>query len=143
MHVPLVYDSVSLILKEIKNTLTLKAKFIGCVLFVCPVLIFWKHKQNNVPIHLKHNTYLEQRRFVSWSEQGIVSQNSWALALWPWANLSPFTYVGLTICYMFITTLTCLSELLLSSANVCLPKKKKEKHFYVQGIIHVSANHLG
>lgn len=112
--------------KKIKNTLTLKEKFIDWVLFVCPLLIFWKHKQNNVPIHLKHNTYLEQRRFVSWSEQGTLSQNSWALALWPWTNLSPSIYVSLTS-YVFITTLTCLSELLLSSANVCLPKKKKEK----------------
>lgn len=48
---------------------------------------------------------------------------------------------------MFITTLTSLSELLSSSAYVCMLKKPptNERHFYVQGIIliHAPANHLG
>lgn len=53
MQVPSVHNSVPLILKQKLHFLNLEAKIIDCVSSVCPVLIFWKNKQNNMAIHLK------------------------------------------------------------------------------------------
>lgn len=143
---PSVYNSPSLILKQNKNGINFKSKIPSWVLCACSVCMLLEAKVRQHVCYWNPNVQASGTKEICFT---IRSGNS-KLELLGTCSLTlnkslPYIYVSLTICYMFITKLTCLSELWSSLANVCWLKEEIMKGiiFSLQDVIliHVLANH--